>query len=94
MTRDDLARALQEDYRDLTIAGSKEMVKDLFEIMKGALLQGETIAIHGFGIFKVKETKERKGHNPRTGESLTIPARRKVVFKPAKLIVDDFRRPL
>lgn len=39
--------------------------------------------VHGLGTFKIIDKPERKGRNPRTGESITIPARREVKFKAA-----------
>ena len=59
-------------------------LKAFIEVITEALQKGEKIALPGFGIFQVKERSERKGRNPRTGEIITIPARKVVVFKPAK----------
>ena len=59
-------------------------LKAFIEVIVDALQQGEKIAIPGFGIFQVKERAARKGRNPRTGEIITIPARKVVHFKPAK----------
>lgn len=51
------------------------------------LQSGEEVRIHGLGTFSVKETAERAGRNPATGEPITVPAGRKVKFKPAKGLV-------
>ncbi len=59
-------------------------LKAFIEVITDALQKGEKIAIPGFGIFQVKERAARKGRNPRTGEIITIPARKVVHFKPAK----------
>ena len=40
--------------------------------------------LRGFGSFVVKERKERQGRNPRTGETITIAAKRDASFKPGK----------
>jgi nucleoid DNA-binding protein len=37
-----------------------------------------------FGSFIVKDRKERQGRNPRTGETINIPAKRDAAFKPGK----------
>lgn len=42
------------------------------------------VVIPGFGRFYVVETKARKGKNPSTGESIDIPAKKRVRFKPGK----------
>ncbi len=44
----------------------------------------ERIDLRGFGSFVVKDKKARQGRNPRTGETITIAAKRDASFKPAK----------
>lgn len=53
----------------------------------GALQSGDEVRIHGLGTFSVKETAERAGRNPATGEAITVPAGKKVKFKPTKGLV-------
>ena len=53
-------------------------------MLKQALQRGEKIDLRGLGAFKVRETKSRQARNPRTGEGLSIPARKAAVFKPKK----------
>ena len=45
------------------------------------LLFDGKLSLPGFGSLVVEECKERKGHNPRTGESITIPAGKVVKFR-------------
>ena len=59
-------------------------LKAFIEAIVDALQKGERVAIPGFGIFSVRERAERRGKNPRTGETIIIPARKVVHFKPAK----------
>lgn len=49
-----------------------------------ALQSGESVQITGFGSFQVANRAERQGRNPRTGESITIPAKKTAKFKPSK----------
>ena len=49
--------------------------------LKQAIANGEHIEIRGFGTFKVKERKERMARNPRTGESVGVPAKKVPYFK-------------
>ena len=44
--------------------------------------KGEKIALIGFGTFSVLSRKARTGHNPATGKSIKIPAKKVVKFKP------------
>jgi nucleoid DNA-binding protein len=45
---------------------------------------GESVALRGFGTFRISERSARKGRNPRTGEELDIPASRSLAFKASK----------
>ena len=56
-------------------------VETVFESMKKALGQGERIELRGFGIFNVRPRKTGIGRNPRTGETIQIPACSRVHFK-------------
>ncbi|RMH37424.1 MAG: integration host factor subunit alpha [Nitrospirae bacterium] len=62
-----------------------DMVEDVLEIMKEGLQKGESIKIAGFGNFIVRNKRERKGRNPRTGEEIAITPRRVVTFRPSQL---------
>ena len=59
-------------------------VNAFVEALTEALAKGERTALPGLGVFNVRERKARKGRNPRTGEVIKIPARKVVVFHPAK----------
>jgi len=61
-----------------------EIVDAIIDSMRGSLKKQEDVAISGFGTFKVKQTKARQGRNPKTGETIQIPAKRKVAFKASK----------
>ncbi len=45
---------------------------------------GETVALRGFGTFRISERAARKGRNPQTGESIDIAASRSLAFKASK----------
>ncbi len=52
----------------------------ILELFKTTLQAGEPIVIAGFGKFTVRNKHARRGRNPRTGEAVTISARRVVTF--------------
>ena len=54
-----------------------------------ALKEGDKVAIIGFGTFEVKESSEREGRNPKTGETITIAAAKKPVFSASKVLKDE-----
>ena len=63
------------------------------EHLAQALTAGERIDIRGLGVFTPKKTKARTGRNPRTGETVTIAASRKVTFRPSKELKDRLTAP-
>jgi len=85
MTKAELVAKLSEKH-NLTKAQAERVLKDVFGLISEALDKGERVHIPGFGTFTVKERAERKGRNPRTGEVITIPARKVVHFKPSKAL--------
>src|ERR1700719_2390798 len=69
---------------DLPKSESERVLGAVVDVLRQALQRGEKIDLRGLGVFKVRETKTRQGRNPRTGEALSIPARKAAVFKPGK----------
>lgn len=63
---------------------AQEIVDKVFDGIKSSLKKRDPVAISGFGTFKVKETKARMGRNPKTGEQIQIPAKKKVTFRASK----------
>ena len=69
-----------------TKASARRALNAVGTVIFDALSGGEGLRWGGFGSFKVRERKPRKGRNPRTGEELQIPARKVVTFSPAKAL--------
>ena len=65
-----------------------KVLETMVEAIKRALQSGEGVLISGFGKFEVKEKGRRRGRNPQTGDSLTLPARRVVTFRCSKVLKD------
>ena len=60
------------------------IVKATFEELKSAVSLGEEVKIFGFGSFSTTLVGKRAGRNPKTGETVEIPAGARIKFKPAK----------
>lgn len=58
-------------------------VEQFFEEIAIALEKNEEVKLPGFGNFSVRTKKPRVGRNPKTGEEVTISARRVVAFRPS-----------
>ena len=67
---------------------SEKLVSAVFETITNALVAGDKVALVGFGAFEVKERPARTGRNPRTKETIKIPASRSASFKPGKALKD------
>jgi len=65
---------------------AQAIVDSMLKTILGAAANGEEISLPGFGKFKVKETPEREGRNPTSGEKIKIPASRKLSYSPAKAV--------
>ena len=80
ITKLDLVNHLH-DTLGLNKVESKELVEAFFQEIKQSLKNNEDVKISGFGNFKILNKKERPGRNPKTGEPVTISARKVVTFK-------------
>jgi len=73
---------------------AEAVVHVMFDSIARALAHGERVEIRGFGSFVARKYQSRAGRNPRTGEAVQVPARRRPYFKAGKELrqrVDDTR---
>lgn len=62
-------------------------IETIFGIIKEQMsVPGNEVVLRGFGTFKSKLVPARPVRNPKTGESIEIPERIKVTFKPSKVL--------
>ncbi len=85
MTKRNFAIKISEKIGVNQILVKKVIDEFLNEIIE-TLASGEGIELRNFGVFKVKNRKERIGRNPRTGEKVPIPPKRIVYFKVGKVL--------
>ena len=79
LTKDDIVEAVAEEI-GFPKNQSVELVETLLELIKKTLVSGEDVLVSGFGKFRVKEKKERRGRNPATGGDMMLRPRRVVTF--------------
>lgn len=75
-----------------TKSGTEHLLKCLVEECRRELKNGGEVALTGLGKFKVVHQKARTGHNPRDGSPITLPARNKAKFLPAKALREEVAR--
>jgi DNA-binding protein HU-beta len=69
-------------------AQAEAAVDSVLAVITEALRSNERIDLRGFGSFAVKDKKERQGRNPRTGEAITIAAKRDASFRPGRELTE------
>jgi nucleoid DNA-binding protein len=77
-TRADIAKTIAEAGIERANAGAIALA--IVQAMADALTAGKVIELRGFGSLEVKERKAYKARNPKTGEPLIAPERRRVLF--------------
>jgi integration host factor subunit alpha len=85
MQKADIARHIHQQA-GISETQAATLLDWILELLKTTLQAGEPIAIQGFGKFIVKSKAARLGRNPRTGEAVTISARRVVTFQPSLVL--------
>lgn len=83
LNKNDLINFVASDT-GLSKADSSRAIDSIIHSIQNGLKVDKEIRFVGFGTFEVRERKETKGRNPRTGEDMKIPARKVVKFKPGK----------
>lgn len=67
-----------------SIMMTERVVNQVLDTLQRAIVKHHSLKIQGFGVFEVVDVPARQGRNPRTGESILIPAHKTVKFRPGK----------
>ena len=84
MTKSQLIMKVAEHYPKLSKKEVELLVNTIFESMTEAMAKGERIEIRGFGSFIIKKRDARDGRNPKTGDKVSVPAKRTPFFTVGK----------
>jgi len=87
MNKTELIAAVAEKT-GLTKKDAERVINATFESVTASLVKGDKVQISGFGIFEVKAREARVGRNPRTKETIQIPATKLPAFKASKTLKD------
>lgn len=87
MNKQDLIDRVAETV-DCSKSEAERMIETLVDEITNALKSGKEVSIAGLGIFEAKTRAGRTGRNPRTGESIEIPAMRVPKFRSSKTLKD------
>ena len=87
MNKTELIAAVAEKT-GMTKKDAERVINATFETITAGLAKGDKVAVSGFGNFEVKAREARVGRNPRTKETIQIPATKLPAFKAAKALKD------
>ena len=88
MNKNDLVASVAE-AADISKADAAKAVDATFESVAAELSGGGEVRLVGFGTFSVADRRASTGRNPRTGESIQIPASKQPKFKAGKGLKDS-----
>ena len=72
----------------------KAVVQQFFDEIIAELARGNRLEFRDFGVFETKTTPPRMAQNPRTLEKIRVPAKRRVVFKPGRMMRGGLNGPV
>jgi integration host factor subunit beta len=88
VVKSELLNTLNEKLPDLQENDVALVLDCIISQMVDALAHGERIEIRGFGSFNLRHRSPRVARNPKTGESVNLPAKVSTHFKPGKEMRD------
>lgn len=87
MTKSELT-AIAAEHAGISKKDAERLINAAIDAASAALAKGEKVQLTGFGTFEVKQREAKIGRDPRTKESIQIPATKIPVFKPSKGLRD------
>ena len=91
MNKTELIAAVAE-RSGMTKKDAERVINATVDTITTSLVSGDKVQISGFGIFETKEREARVGRNPRTKETIEIPASRVPTFRPSKALKDNISK--
>jgi DNA-binding protein HU-beta len=85
MTKKDLIEIVAKKA-NLTNKASRDAVQTTLNTIRDSLKRGEKVVLTGFGTFSIRSRQQRIGRNPKTGQKITLAARKAPGFTPGKTL--------
>jgi len=93
MTRSELIERIVKRAPHVPRREVEAIVHAVFDQMARALVAGQRIELRGFGVFSVRTRRARTGRNPKTGQRVSVPARRTLAFSAGKELRERLNAP-
>ncbi|MGX5378233.1 HU family DNA-binding protein [Ligilactobacillus sp. LYQ135] len=87
----DMAQYLVEKQKFKNKSQASSAINAVLESIEVGLERTNKVKLVGFGTFSISSTKERKGRNPSTGETLVLPKHNRVCFHVGKPLRAKFK---
>jgi integration host factor beta subunit len=84
VTKREIIEELLARRQTFTHRESETIVNAMFDAMANSLARGDRIEIRGFGSFAVKQRRARQGRNPKTGQLVSVDAKKIPFFRAGK----------
>ncbi len=94
LTKSELINRVFERHPGLTSRDADMAVNEVLRTMVSAMSHGVRVEIRGFGSFSLKYREAREGRNPRTGETVKVPAKYVPYFRAGKEIREQLNEAL
>lgn len=88
MNKKDIITKMSRDSGITYLQAQKAFYSMILGVIE-SLKKEERITISGFGSFEIKHRKGRMGRNPKTGESIKIPPKKRIKYNPSRLLKDQ-----
>ena len=92
MVKSELIQKLCNSYPNILRKDIEKVLDIIFLEITEALRRGESIEIRGFGTYKIIKRKARLGRNPKTSESVQIPAKKAIKWKMSKILYNRLNK--
>lgn len=83
MLKSEFTKKVKEELELSSIKAAEEMIDKFTALLSDIVKSGDEAPLGNLGKFVVVERAARKCRNPQTGETMEVPAKKAVKFKPA-----------
>jgi integration host factor subunit beta len=84
MTKAQIIEKVSEQVSLLTKRQAEIVVNTIFNSVRDSLHRGDKTEIRGFGSFRLRSRRMKEGRNPKTGATVSVPAKKVPFFKAGK----------
>jgi integration host factor subunit beta len=88
MTKAQIIERVAEQVTTLTKRQAEVVVNTIFNSVRNSLQKGDKTEIRGFGSFRLRARRMKEGRNPKTGATVSVPAKKVPFFKAGKELKD------